>query len=674
MKTLIILLKLNVALFAVLLFNGITFGQNSLEKAKQLAVNFQYQKAIEQYKAYFAATPPAIDDARALADCYIQVNDTKSAALWMGKVVAMNAAKPADVKTYAGLLKSEGNYEDAIVQYRKYESMLPAESDKAAGWIAACRDAEQWTEKPEYIDVSNAAMFNTENSEFGLIPFNKGFVLTTDRKVNGQVYNQEDIYGWTGKPYLKQYYAVLNTDGKSVYIMQPLSDLNYKYHNGPGTWDSQDQTMLYTRTKMVRVTKKPINSDPTSWSDHSSAADYTNRLEIYTAKFKNNVWTDIKAFAYNKAEEYSVGHPAMSNDGNVLYFVSDKPGGYGGSDIYYCEKTGEDTWSQPKNAGSTINTDGNEVFPFVGDNGVLYFSSDGLPGMGGLDMFSAKGSKETWSVPENLKAPMNSPKDDFSVFYEFDGKSGYFASNRDGGMGMDDIYNFRASPPTTLILAVVAKEKTEDNKLLPLRDVDIAMKNKTTEGINTMPTNAMGVLYTMIDCATAYEITGSKEGYFTQMKNVEKHDCASKHDTVFVELTFDRIIIDKPIVLKNIYYDFDKWNIRPDAAIELDKLVTILLQNPSIEIELGSHTDSRGSDQYNMVLSQHRAESAVNYIVSKGIADSRITAQGYGESVPVNQCTNGAKCTEEEFQMNRRTEFKVTKINKVQTSEAQTPR
>ncbi len=669
MKTIIRLLQISVAVFAILLLSGVVSAQSNLEKARLLALNYQYPKAIELYKASFDAIPPTADDARALADCYMQINDTKSATLWMGKTVAMAGAKPSDVKTYGKLLKSEGRYDEAIEQFDHYKTMVPAESDKAQAWISSCHMAEAWTQKPDFIDVSNAMMFNTANSEFGLIPFGKGYILTTDRPTKDVNNNSDDIYAWTGKPYLKQYYVALNGDEKSVYAMHPLNDINFKYHNGPGTYNEDDQTMLYTRTKMVRVTKKPLNEDPTSWADHSTADDYTNRLEIYTAKFRNNSWTDVKAFPYNKPEEYSVGHPAVSSDGNVLYFVSDMPGGYGGSDIYYCEKKGEDGWSSPKNAGPTINTEGNEVFPFMDAKGTLYFSSDGLPGMGGLDLFAAQGSKDSWSTPENLKAPMNSPKDDFSIYYENDGKSGYFASNRDGGLGMDDIWYFVTSPPVNLVLALVTKEKLEDGSLRPLKEVDIAMKNKTTDMVTKMPTDAMGNLYTRIDCGTAFELTGTKDGYFTQTKNVDKVNCVSKHDTVFVELTFDRIIIDKPIVLKNIYYDFDKWNIRPDAAIELDKLVTILLDNPSIEIELGSHTDSRGSDQYNQVLSQHRAESAVSYIVANGIAKNRITAKGYGESVPVNLCTNGAKCTEEEFQMNRRTEFRVTKINKGQVSE-----
>jgi len=656
-----------VIIFAVLVA-GLASGQTNLEKAKQMMANYEYQKAIGLYTAHFNTNPPSIDDARSLAECYMQVNDNKSATEWMGKVVSMQGAKPEDVKNYADLLKSEGKYKEAIAQYVAYKTIMPSESDKTNEKIKACQNAEQWIAKPGFWQVSNAEMFNTPNSEFGLIPFLKGYAITSDRKLEGVKYKPEEIYPWTGNPYLKMYYVLMDDKGNSILSMDPMDDLNYTYHNGPSSYNAENQIMFYTRTKMVKVTKKPINSDPTSWYDHSTAQDYTNRLEIYSAKFKNNGWTEITAFAYNNADEYSVGHPALSPDGKTLYFVSNMPGGAGGADIYYCEKKDDNTWSTPKNAGNMINSEGDEVFPYMDAQGTLYFSSNGHPGMGGLDLFSVQGSKDNWSIPENLKYPLNSSKDDFSIYFTEAGKSGYLASNRDGGKGMDDIYRFIESPPTNLILAVITKERLENNTLGILNGVDVAIKNKATDNIQRMPVSALGTLYTKVDCGTSYEITGTKEGYFTQMKNVTTK-CVTKHDTVFVELTFDKIVIDKPIVIRNIYYDFDKYNIRPDAALELNKLVLILLQNPSIEIELGSHTDSRGSDEYNMVLSQHRAESAVNYIVTQGIDPKRIKAKGYGESVPVNQCTNGANCTEEEFQMNRRTEFKVTKINKGQMTE-----
>ncbi len=661
MKTTTTNLKFIVVIIIFAVSSSFSFAQTNLQKAQQMMATYEYQKAIDLFTAHFKTNPPAIDDARSLAECYMQVNDTKSATEWMGKVVAYSTAKPTDVKINANLLKSEGKYQDAVAQFEAYKTMVPLESDKINVWIKACRNSEQWIEKPEYWDVTNAEMFNTQYSEFCLIPFQKGYELTSDRKIAGVTYKADDIYGWTGNPYLKMYYVTLDDKGQSISKMAAMDDLNYTYHNGPASYSADKQLMFYTRTKMVRVTKKPINTDPTSWYDHSTAGDYTNRLEIYSAKFKNNSWDEIKAFAYNNADEYSVGHPALSPDANTLYFVSNMPGGIGGSDIYYCERTDSDNWSTPKNAGSVINSEGDEVFPFMDANGALYFSSNGHPGMGGLDLFTTKGSKSTWTMPENLKYPLNSSKDDFAIYYTEAGKSGYLASNRYGGKGMDDIYRFVASPPTNLILSVVTKEKLDNGKLATLTGVDVEIKNRATDDIQKMLVNNKGQLFTTVDCGMGYQITGTKDGYFTQQKNITTK-CVTKHDTVFVELTFDKIIIDKPIVIKNIYYDFDKWNIRKDAAVELDKIVVILLQNPGIEIELGSHTDCRGSDPYNLALSQRRAESAVAYIVSMGIDKKRITAKGYGETVLVNKCSNGVECTEEEHQMNRRTEFKVTKM------------
>ncbi len=535
---------------------------------------------------------------------------------------------------------------------------MPEKRKLVDEWISASEQSIQWMNNPEFFDITNAQQFNSENSDFGLVPFNDGYFFTSDRKIAGVSYSEDQIYGWTGNPYLKMFIV----ESSDSYDVNSFNDLNYKYHNGPGIYSSADKKFYYTRTKMVRVKKSPINPDPTSWHDNSTAYEYTNRLEIYIADFNNGKWQNIRAFPYNNSEFYNVGHPAISSDGSLLYFVSDMPGGFGSSDIYYCEKQTDGSWGIPKNAGSKINSEGKEVFPYISDDGTFYFSSDGHPGMGGLDIFSAKGDRNSWTIPQNLKSPMNSPKDDFSVYYTVPGKEGFFASNRDGGMGSDDIYSFKFSPPVNLVIAISAKEKIDNNTpLKDLKNVDVKLiNNETLKEINTM-TDDYGKSFVSGDCNSEYNISGTKDDYFTATA-VVKTNCSTKHDTLFVELVLEKIVLNKPIVLRDIYYDFDKWNIRPDAAVELDKLVKILLDNPGINIELGSHTDSRGTAEYNRILSQKRAESAVAYIVSKGIDKSRIVAKGYGESVLVNNCSDGVVCTQQEHQMNRRTEFKVTSI------------
>jgi outer membrane protein OmpA-like peptidoglycan-associated protein len=283
--------------------------------------------------------------------------------------------------------------------------------------------------------------------------------------------------------------------------------------------------------------------------------------------------------------------------------------------------------------------------------------------MGGLDLFSAKGNRDNWSFVENLKYPFNSPKDDFSISWNEDGNSGYLASNRDGGKGADDLYSFSYAPPTRLVMVVKTLQRLEDGSIAPMNDANVRVEESQGALVYDRMVNQDGLIYSEASCNTDYVIEGQREGYFASSTRMGTPPCLTRHDTVYAELIFDKLVINKPIVLENIYYDFDKWNIRPDAAVELDKLVKILVDNPTISIELGSHTDSRGTAQYNETLSQKRAEAAVEYIISRGIDASRITAKGYGENVPVNECVYGAKCTDEQFQMNRRTEFKILRIN-----------
>ncbi|HPI30744.1 MAG TPA: OmpA family protein [Bacteroidales bacterium] len=657
MKTIISSTIFLAVMISCLIFANRALGQNDMQKAQDLMAMYEYPKAIELYTSSFKVNAPAITDLRNLAECYLMINNTTRAMETMGRVVENAGATAGDVFRYAMLLKSEGLYDDAIKQLEQYKLLIPQKEESANLEIFACEEAKKWVAKPEYIDVANMTEVNSENSDFGLVPVGKIFLLTSDRRIRGD----EEIYSWTGNPYLKLYSVQADEQGMPTGQFRVVNSLNYKYHNGPGIMDDNDGVLYYTRTEMVRVKKKPINPDPTSWYDHSTAADYTNRLEIFSADYgKSGGWSGVKAFAYNKAEEYSVGHPTLNSASNIMYFVSDMPGGYGGSDIYYCTKRDDGTWSQPHNAGNSINTSGKEVFPFLDDDGTLYFSSDGHPGMGGLDLFRSKGSKNSWSEPENLKSPMNSPRDDFSIFYTETGKSGYFSSNREGGKGSDDIYSFVASPPINLILAVVTKEKFDDNTTAILDGVDVNIKN--TGDNNPLPfvSGNPGIFYATANCNGEYEVKGSRDGYFASVQTVKMPYCITKQDTVEVELLLSKIKINVPIVLENIYYDFDKWFIRPDAEIELNKLLKILVDNPDIKIELGSHTDCRGSDRYNEVLSQKRAESAVNYIIGKGIDKERITAKGYGEKVLINNCSDGVECTEEDHQFNRRTEFKVT--------------
>lgn len=644
-------------LVLIMIIQPALWAQKSLQKARTLKNNFDYSLAVQYYQSHFKIHQPSPDEAREVAETYYRINDMPMAEKWLEKAVLSASKTPADVLNYAHILRSNGKYEDAAAQYRDYALLSPENSKRANDWAKACSDAQNWIKDPTHFSVNNQEAFNSPYADFGLMPYNNGYLITSDREIAGKAYNSNNIYGWTGKPYLNLFFI----DDKNQ--IQPLKYINNDFHNGPSVFDPLGKTLYYTRTKMVKVKQTPINADPTSWLDYSEKGDYVSRLEIYTASFNNGSWSQPAPFVYNNADVYSIGHPAISPDGNILYFASDMPGGYGETDIYYCRLNDDNTWSAPKNAGPTINTEGKEVFPYVAEDGHLFFSSNGHAGMGGLDLFEAVGSMEMWAKPQNLRYPINSPKDDFSIVFTKEGSKGFLASNREGGKGDDDIYSFELMPPQNLTIVAVTKEKIDAQTNIPLRNVNIAYLDKNTGKSESFTTDNDGRHIRTATCNDAFKITADKEGFLADTK-ILNTKCTSYNDTMFVELVLDKIIIGKPYAIKNIFYNFDKYDIRDDAKPELDNIVNIMTENPKINIELGSHTDSRGTKPYNNWLSQKRAESAVAYIISKGIDQSRITAKGYGETELINECADGIKCSDESHQMNRRTEFKITGVSR----------
>jgi outer membrane protein OmpA-like peptidoglycan-associated protein len=335
------------------------------------------------------------------------------------------------------------------------------------------------------------------------------------------------------------------------------------------------------------------------------------------------------------------------------------PGGAGGTDIYKTVYDGK-TFSKPENLGDVINTAGNEMFPYMHHDGTFYFSSDAHNNLGGLDVFMSSYDGKKWLQVENLNYPLNTSKDDFAFVLKDDNKTGYVSSNRDAN---DKIFEVTKNDPTFIISGYV----NQKGKLgLAIDSAVIEIQNLTEKTKETILTNRNGTYKTKLKVNCEYTIKASKPMYFTITQPKSYSMIGKKLSENFTaNFELDQIIIEKPIVLENIYYDLDKWAIRPDAAKELDRVVQVLNDNPKLHIELSSHTDSRAGDQYNLVLSDKRAKATVEYIVSKGIDAKRLTWKGYGESKLVNHCTNGVICTEEEHQQNRRTEFKATKINAV---------
>jgi outer membrane protein OmpA-like peptidoglycan-associated protein len=359
-----------------------------------------------------------------------------------------------------------------------------------------------------------------------------------------------------------------------------------------------------------------------------------------------------------------VGHPALSPDGNILYFVSDMPGGLGETDLYFSPRQADGSWGTPVNLGAQVNTAGKELFPAMSPKGKLYFSSTGHAGMGGLDIFVAEGAESTWRNVRNLKFPLNSPQDDFGILMDSTGEAGFVSSNRESADGTDDIYAFKfIRIPCQLAGQTVEKIQTKPGifTVVPVGKVLVRLYQEGDTTARITYSDAAGNFTFPILDGLSYTIKATKTGYLTRSAAITPN-CQSTVDMVSMGMVLNRNTLNRPILIENIYYDLDKWDIRPDAAVELDKLVQTLKDNPAIKIELSSHTDSRQTHSYNQLLSQLRAESAVTYMVSKGIAPSRLEARGYGENRLLNRCGDNASCSEEEHQLNRRTEFKLLKV------------
>lgn len=638
----------NTFLIALMLAGNITvFAQEQpglRERANQLYSEYKYAYAAEIYQKLADKKKPKLSDLERLADCYHKMNDYEAAETWYSRVVQDPASKADNLLSYGTVLKNNGRYAEAKKVLQDYVTKA-GKSKKVENEIAGCDSAIVWLANPTKHQIKNESAINTVNAEFSTFP------------ENGKLYyiGQPDagilktIDGRTGNGYLKVYSANRSSDNS---LNTPLFDNQLIYnkedlHVGPITGNKAKNVFYLTRT----YTGKDVAKTKEAGKKYK-----TNNLELYIYSNNGNGW-DIQPFQYNNVKQYSVGHAALSTDEKILYFVSDMPGGQGGTDIWYSELQTDGSWGQPKNAGTSINTEGDEMFPHIAADGTLYYSTNGLPGMGGLDIFSAKGTRNQWNGVKNMGYPVNSANDDFSfVVYGQEG-SGYLSSNRKGGAGDDDIYSFSIIKQKIILAlkGITYNKKTSEE--LPAAAVSLLTSNNQL--VSKAFSKDNGTFYFELSPDTDYTILAQKEKFYADSVSISTKG-VTESKTFEIALRLDPLLEKgKTIRIENIHYDFDKDNIRPDAAKILNELVRTLRDNPTLKIELASHTDSRGSDVYNEDLSQRRAQSAVNYLVSRGIARERLVAKGYGEKRLLNRCANGVACSVAEHQENRRTEFTI---------------
>lgn len=614
---------------------AVTTAQNKdTKKADQYYDRLAYTDAAEAYQKLLKRGKGSRYVFERLANCYYFINDTKKSETYYKRVVKGRKVKSETVYNYAQSLKANGKFSDYNTWMQKFAEMQPEDS-RANEFMKHPNYLPKIMEDAERYSAANMKEFNTEYSEFGGISVGNTFYFSSARNTTRKK------YGWNEEPYLDIYTAdIVGGVVKNAALLN--GEVNTKFHEGNIAITADGKRMYFDRNDFYN-------------GKYKKNSEGINQINLYYSEFIDGQWKGVNSVHFNSSE-YSTGQPALSPDGNTLYFVSDKPGGKGMSDIYMAVVNKDGSLGTPERLSDEINTEGKEVFPYVDATGTLYFSSDGHLGMGGLDVYSATFRRSGYRDPSHLGRSVNSAGDDFAFKFNSTTKEGYVSSDRDGGQGSDDIYQIKELEPVCEI-AIDVKVIDEYTKA-PLSGARVDMYDAYENRLTTKTTDANGLVTLTAECEKAHEVLGFMANYESNGVSVEETSVNRVYKTIKLRPIED-IIVDDKVVLKPILFDYDKHNIKPKAAFELDKLVAIMKKYPAMKIKVESHTDSRGTEEYNMDLSNRRAQSTVQYVISKGIDGSRINGEGYGKSRPVEAC--GANCTEEQHHKNRRSEFIIVK-------------
>lgn len=729
------------------------FGQGGkLKRANNYYNTLAYALAAQEYESLLGSEVDSPQMKARLAHCYFEIGNTQQAETYYAQMITSGQAGSEDVYHYAQSLKENGKYAESDQWMLKYAEMEPNDA-RVTEFRQKLNYLELIEKQGVHFSVKTLAV-NTPYSDFGGYPSVDRqriyFVTSRDEKV---MVNK--TWGWNAGRFLDLYSGTPATDQQISEPKLMTRRVNTEFHEGPLCFSGDGRKVYFTRNNLLKGVQRVDQ-------------DGIQNLKLYIADVAaDGSWTNEREFVYN-SREYSVGHPTLSADGQYLYFVSDMPGGIGGADIYRAQVMTDGTFGKPENLGKTINTEGQDMFPWLNSEGHLFFSSDGHTGLGGLDIFVMIPDGRGGGKVLNVGKPVNSQKDDFAFTMNKDNATGYFSSNREGGAGDDDIYAYTLTKPfrVSLVVEGIALEKGT-NKPLPLADVElrdaagtpigtvkadaggnyrfslepdkdytIAAKQKDyfdnrvsltsknlpegtekleknielekdpglalyalvtdkktgnpLEGVKMIVTDNMtgkefittntpatgdavkGIADKKIGDRLSYNIVLTKEGYLS--KTVTFNAQITQPGVINVSNALDLSLekldagmdLAKLIDIKPIYFDLNKYVIRPDAAKELDKIVKIMNEYPTMEVELGSHTDCRGSMAANATLSDNRAKASATYIQSRITNPQRIYGKGYGETKLKNGCAcEGpvkSTCSETEHQENRRTEFIITKM------------
>lgn len=635
----------NILIISILLVHTVLFAQKGLETGDAYYNDFKFKKAIESYSKIASKNKrPSQYLIQRLADSYYNINEYQNARVWYEKLYKENGRGVGENTfiRYIQSLKADRDYDmanDLIAEfYKNNQSRLQLIS-------RVKRDLDSLSLNPPIYEVSNLKI-NTEKSDFGPVYYKNSVVFSSTRDTAKL---SDAVYVWNEQPYLDLYMAERDVSNGELYNPNKfLKNLESSYHDATLAFSNDFKTVYFSQNYLYK-NKLKVNDEGVS------------NIKILKGTIEDDQIVNIVPMRFNDIS-YSCSHPALSPDGKRLYFVSDMPGGYGETDIYVVDVFEDGTTSSPVNLGVMVNTPGREMFPhLVGKS--LYFSSDAHFGLGGLDIFQTEvKAKDKYSVPRNLGAPINSNMDDFAFITSSEGDSGYFSSNRFSGKGDDDIYYYKKN--TREMFQVRSGKVLELNTEKPLPGTGVKAFDLFNNLIMETVSDDQGAYSVKLPCGAVSTLTFTKPEYSKKSVEVStvEEPCPETAEMDVYLVGYESLIVKEgdmeKIKVDPIYFDFNQYAITPKAIAELEKVLFAMEEFPDLKIKIESHTDSRGSDSYNLTLSHNRAKSTYDYLIGRGIDQQRIeSAIGYGESLPKNGCSNGVKCTEEEFLVNRRSDF-----------------
>lgn len=572
-----------------------------------------------------------------LADSYYNVYQSKEAEMYYKRVINNNPSSET-VFRYAQMLKANGKYQEADKYMNKFASMNPGD-DRAIAFRNNPDYLPKILDQKEKFNVQNMTL-NSKYSDFGGVRVGNKLYFSSSRNQNRR------NYGWNEEPYLDIYVADIDENGSYTNERLLPGKVNTKYHEGQVAFSKDAKFMYFDR---VDYYDGKYNKDTSQVG--------ISQINIYRAELVNGEYADVQRTKQNN-RQFSSQHPALSPDGKYMYFSSNRPGGYGGFDLYRAPVNVDGTMGEAVNLGQKVNTAGSEGTPFIGSDNTLYFASDGHLGLGGKDIFYTRMDGERFGPIRNVGVPVNSPADDIYFSFNKDTQEGLVSSNRAGGAGSDDIYFVKELQPMcdTQINAMV----TDSNTGAAIAGATVTLLDDNNNRIGSKTTDAQGMAVFVTECDKDRMLRVVMDGYESGEEMIKGSQ--DEEVSVTVALTpIEEIIVQEEIIdLKNIYFEFDRSNITPQAAFVLDNAVQVMKRYPQMVVAIESHTDNRGSDSYNMRLSDRRAKTTAQYLISRGIEANRVSGQGYGESRPAVNCGGG--CSESDHDQNRRSEFKI--VNK----------